>query len=128
MALTLTFVGYTPNRAIYQITSNSGGSGTLPNQGGATPDLSTDIPAGTPLGDYLRHAVANDAAAKSALQLTTRAKVAVQSVETNDPGYFTVEARRNATSGLPELILEGNPQTADVQGVLEIELFHTIAK
>lgn len=128
MAITFSFVGATPNRAVYKLTSLSGGDGTLPNAGGATPDLSTDIPAGTPLGDYLRQTVANSAAAVNLLQNTTRAQVTVQSSLVAEPGYFTVQAVQDEGSELPALEVHAEPQTTDSEAFLTIELFHSIAK
>lgn len=133
MALTFTFVGYTPNRAVYKITSISGGGGTLPNQGGTTPDLSTDIPATVPIGAYLRTAIATAAAGQNLISYNTAFKAIVRCTTANTDAktcYFAVEATRNVTSGLADLLVNSDADgtQGDSEGVLELELYHTIAK
>lgn len=133
MPLTFTFIGATPNRAVYKITSVSGGSGVITNEGAATPDLSTDIPANTPIGAYLRTAVATDAAGQTLIHYNTRFKAVVRgstSILNSDTSYFTIQARQSATSGLAELVVNSQSVVAAnaPEGVLELELYHTIAK
>lgn len=132
MSLTFTFVGHTQNRAVYKITSISGADGTLPNVGGTTPDLSTDIPATTPIGAYIRTAVATDAAAANLIHYNTRFKAIVRctSADTNaKTAYFAISALKD-TSGLAKLLVNSDADGAqgDSDGVLELELYHTIAK
>ena len=133
MALTFTFIGYTPNRAVYKITSTSGGNATLLNQGGVTPDLSTDIPATSPIGAYLRTLVASDGAGQTLINYNTAFKAIARCTTANtDPKtcYFAIEALRNVTSGLTDLLVNADADgtQGDSEGVLELELYHTIAK
>jgi hypothetical protein len=133
MGLTFTFVGYTPNRAVYKITSISGGSATLPNQGGTTPDLSTDIPANTPIGAYLRTAIATAAAGQNLIHYNTRFKAVARcttaALDANT-SYTSIEAQKNGTSGLTDLLVNLNSAATQnsPEAVLELELYHTIAK
>jgi hypothetical protein len=133
MALTFTFVGYTPNRAVYKITSVSGGNATLLNEGGVTPDLSTDIPATAPIGAYLRTLIASDLAGQNLIHFNTAFK-AIARCTTATPDaktcYWAIEAQRNATSGLANLFINSDADgtQGDSEGVLELELYHTIAK
>lgn len=133
MALTFTFIGSTPSRAVYKITSTSGGTGILLNQGGTTPDLSTDIPATSPIGAYIRTAVASDAAAQTLLNYNTKFKMIARSTNGTPIDkicYIGIEGQRNVTSGLANLFVgsDADGTQGDSEAVLELELYHTIAK
>jgi len=135
MSLTFTFVGATPQRAVYKITSSSGGSGTLPNEGGATPDLETDLGTlfNTPLAKYLSEAVADDAEAQTRINYTDAFKASARATLSSNTtfGFFSVEALQSQASGKVELVLRGAnwaETPGNMEGVLELELFHTIAK
>ena len=55
MALGLLFFGYTNYEICYRVTNDGdGGSINLDAAGGASPDLVTDTPAGTPIGQLVR--------------------------------------------------------------------------
>lgn len=135
MSLTFQFVSATPHRAVYKVTSSSGGSGTLTNQGAATPDIATDIPNGlSPLGTYLAATVASDAAAQLRINYTANFSATLKGSQSSSLAlstYGTVQAVRNATSGKVDFqcrLAGTDDPPGNAEGVLELEYFHTIAK
>jgi hypothetical protein len=131
MSLAFTLIGSSPNRVMYKVTSNSGEDGTLPNQGGVSPDLTTDTAAGTPIGQFVRSLVANDTAAENLFVYNINAKCRITGTTPTTAAKtpaWGVTATRNLTSGKADVYVRAATSLADAGGVLEIEVFHTIAK
>ncbi len=80
MAISFLFVNKTRSRVRYLATRIVGGgtTGTIPNSGGATPDLITDLPDnGSPMAKTVRKAAANLAAAQLILEQSGNVRVTV---------------------------------------------------
>ena len=125
MAITFSFKFRTPLRAVYLATRAAGGltAAAIPNSGGASPDLLTDIPDDkSPLAQLVRTAVANNTAAQALLQESGTARIsvmpksgagtnwAIRGVEGGGRPSVTVEY--DATNGV-----DGNDAYVEIQFV-----------